>query len=106
MKLVLAIVNKDDSSSVASSLTKGGFSVTKLATTGGFLMAGNTTFLVGVDDSRVDEVLEIVEKQSKKRSQMMPSDTYGNTSYASYPIEVTVGGATVLVLNVERYEKL
>ena len=43
MKLVLSIVSKDDSSMVSSALTQEGFSVTKLATTGGFLMAGNTT---------------------------------------------------------------
>lgn len=106
MKLVMAIVNKDDSSTVSASLTKEGFSVTKLATTGGFLMAGNTTFLVGVDDNRVDEVISIVEKQSKKRTQVIPSTTYGTSAYASFPVEVTVGGATVFVLNVERFEKL
>ena len=65
MKLVLAIVNKDDSGTVSSALTKEGFSVTKLATTGGFLMSGNTTFLVGIDDNRVEEVLAIIEKHSK-----------------------------------------
>ena len=106
MKLVLAIVNKDDSGSVSSALTKEGFSVTKLATTGGFLMAGNTTFLVGVDDNREDEVISIVEKHSKKRTQVIPSTTYGNSAYASIPVEVTVGGATVFVLNIERYERL
>lgn len=106
MKLVLAIVNKDDSSTVSAALTKEGFSVTKLATTGGFLMAGNTTFLVGTDDSRVEEVLSVIEKHSKKRSQMIPSTTYGNAAYASIPVEVTVGGATVFVLNIERYERI
>jgi len=106
MKLVLAIVNKDDSSTVSSALTKEGFSVTKLATTGGFLMSGNTTFLVGVDDNRVDEVLSVVEKHSKKRSQMIPGTVYGNTDFASIPVEVDVGGATVFVLNIERYERM
>ncbi|HIZ20805.1 MAG TPA: cyclic-di-AMP receptor [Firmicutes bacterium] len=106
MKLVLAIVNKDDSSAVSTALTKEGFSVTKLATTGGFLMAGNTTFLVGVDDERVDQVLATIEKHSKKRTQMIPSTSYGTSAYASFPVEVTVGGATVFVLNIERYEKL
>ena len=52
MKLVLAIVSKDDSSMVSSALTQEGFSVTKLATTGGFLMAGNTTFISGVEDDQ------------------------------------------------------
>ena len=106
MKLVLAIVNKDDSSAVSTALTKDGFSVTKLATTGGFLMAGNTTFLVGVDDERVDQVLATIEKHSKKRTQMIPSTSYGTSAYASFPVEVTVGGATVFVMNIERYENL
>ena len=53
MKLIIAIVNKDDSSAVSAALTREGFSVTKMATTGGFLMAGNTTLLMGTDDSRV-----------------------------------------------------
>ena len=106
MKLVLAIVSNDDSGMVSAALTKDGFSVTKLATTGGFLMAGNTTFIVGVEDDRVDEVIKIVEQQSKKRTQVIPSTTYGTSAYASFPVEVTVGGATVFVLNIERYEKL
>lgn len=106
MKLVLAIVNKDDSGTVLAALTKEGFSVTKIASTGGFLMSGNTSILVGVDDSRLDEVIDIIEKHSKKRSQMIPSSTYSNSAYSSIPVEVTVGGATVFVLNVERYERL
>ena len=50
MKLILAIVSNDDSSKVSSALTKNHFSVTKLATTGGFLLSGNTTFLIGTQD--------------------------------------------------------
>ena len=41
MKLILAIINHDDANTVTQALTKKGFSSTKLATTGGFLMAGN-----------------------------------------------------------------
>lgn len=106
VKLIIAIVNKDDAGTVSSSLTQAGFAVTKLATTGGFLMAGNTTFLIGTDASRVDEAVSIVEKHSKKRTQMTPSNTYATNSYTSFPVEVAVGGATVFVLDVERYEKL
>lgn len=107
MKLILAIVNNDDSSIVQSSLTHEGFSVTKLATTGGFLMAGNTTFIVGIDDDKVQQVIDVIDKHSRKRSQMMPaSSSYGVGVYTSFPVEVTVGGATIFVLNVERFEKI
>ena len=108
MKLILAIVNSDDSSDVMRALTKEGIQVTKLATTGGFLMAGNTTFMIGTDESKVDGIIEIIQKYSHKRTQVMPaSSSYAAGGVnASYPVELTVGGATVLVLNVERFEKL
>ena len=106
MKMVLAIINYDDAQDVISSLMKAGFSITKLATTGGFLQAGNTTFLVGTEDERVDDVLGIIEKHCKKRTQVIPGNTYGTTAYASFPVEVTVGGATVFVTNIERFERL
>ena len=50
MKLILAIVSNDDASSVNAALTKENYSVTRLATTGGFLRAGNTTMIVGTED--------------------------------------------------------
>ncbi len=107
MKLVLAIVSYDDSSMVSSALTKDGFAVTKLATTGGFLKSGNTTFIVGTDDDKVDQVIEIIAKQSRRRTQLVPSTTTLDIGmYSSYPVEVTVGGSTVFVLNVDRFEKV
>lgn len=107
MKLIFAIVSNDDSSKVSKELTKSKFSVTKLATTGGFLMAGNTTFIIGTDDDKVEEVIEIIGTYSKKRTQMVPSSaSYGVGMYTSFPVEVQVGGATVFVMNVERFEKL
>jgi uncharacterized protein YaaQ len=107
MKLVLAIVNNDDSAAVASHLTKNGFYATKLATTGGFLKAGNTTFICGVEDERLEEVLEIIRAQSKRRTQMVPTTTFYDAGlYAAYPVEVTVGGATIFVLDVAQFEKV
>ena len=106
MKLILAIVSNDDSAVVSAALTREGFSVTKLATTGGFLMAGNTTFLVGVEDEKVDAVIDLIKKQSKRRTQMVPTtSSFDVGMYSTFPVEVTVGGATIFVLNVDRFEK-
>ena len=107
MKLIFAIVNKDDSSSVSSALTRAGFSVTKLATTGGFLMAGNMTLLIGTDDEKVDNCIAVIARCCKQRTEVVPSTaSYGLGVATAYPLEVTVGGATVFVTNVERFEKL
>lgn len=109
MKLIIAIVQDEDASRLIGKLMDSGFGVTKLATTGGFLRAGNTTLLVGVDDDKFQEAMGVIEKVCKSRKQMAASPApVGGTQngYAPYPIEVTVGGATVFVLSVDQFIKL
>ncbi len=111
MKLIIAIVQDEDASKLLSVLMQQGFGVTKLATTGGFLKAGNTTLLLGVDDSRIDEAVHAIESVCKSRKQITtaPSTMLGGMThgeYQSYPIEVTVGGATLFVLTVDQFMKV
>lgn len=107
MKLVIAVVQDKDSNRLSNALIKEGFRATKLASTGGFLRAGNTTFLIGTEDDRVNEVLQVIKSNCKIREQMVtPVSPMGGTtdSYIPFPVEVQVGGAAVFVLPVERFE--
>lgn len=107
MKLLFAIINNDDSHAVQSSLTKSGYQTTKLASSGGFLMAGNTTFMICAEDENVNEIIEIIRDNSHKRQQFVPtSSSFRSGDNATFPVEVTVGGATVFVTNIERFEKV
>ncbi len=107
MKMLLAIINSDDAHSVMNHLMEAGFQITKLATTGGFLRAGNVTILIGLEDSRLDEAMDIIRKYSNTRKQIIPTTAnLGVGFHPAMPVEVTVGGATVFVLNVEQFEKL
>ena len=107
MKMVLAIINYDDSQDVISSLMIAGVSITKLATTGGFLKAGNVTILIGLDESKLDECFDIIRERSSSRKQIMPATAeLGMGFFPSTPEQVEDGGATVIELNVERFEKM
>ena len=107
MKLVTAIVNKEDSKAVCNELLKAKFYVTRLATTGGFLMAVNMTLMLGTEDERVDECIACISKCCKQRTEIVPGTaSLGGGLESTMPIQVTVGGATVFVTNVERFEKL
>ncbi len=107
MKLILAIVSDEDAGKVSGELSKNNFSVTKLATTGGFLKAGNTTMLIGTEDEKVQQVIDIIESKSKRRKQITVSGMHIQEQAAgAYPIEVEVGGATIFVLNIDRFEKV
>ncbi|MDN4076222.1 MULTISPECIES: cyclic-di-AMP receptor [Fictibacillus] len=108
MKMIIAVVQDKDSSRLADALVKHEFRATKLATTGGFLKAGNTTFMIGVEDQQVDRVLEIIKENCKSRNQLVApvSPMGGNAdAYVPYPVEVEVGGATVFVLPVESFQQ-
>ena len=63
MKLIIAIVQDEDASRLISTLMNEWYSVTKLATTGGFLRAGNTTLLLGGEDDRVKGALDVIERK-------------------------------------------
>ena len=75
MKLLLAIVNNDDSALASSALTDAGYSVTKLSTTGGFLMVGNTTLLIGTEDDKTQGAIDILKRYCTTRKQMVSSST-------------------------------
>lgn len=109
MKLIISIVQDEDASRLINNLMSESYRVTKLATTGGFLRAGNTTLLVGVEDDQLDNALSVIEKVCKSRKQIAttPSPISGTTGvYMPFPVEVTVGGAIIFVMDVEQFRKI
>lgn len=109
MKLVFAIVHDEDGPKVMEELNKNGFSVTKLCSSGGFLKAGNTTLLVGIEEENLDTVIDVIKKKSKSRKQVINSSMTPNGMggmFIPYPVEVVVGGATIFVLDVNQFEKV
>lgn len=107
MKLVMAIVKDDDSFNIMNELSLAGYFVTKLASTGGFLKVGNTTLICGVEDEQVDDVIEIIKKEGHSKKQFTNGINNANmNNYVQPPIEVTVGGATIFVLDVDKFVKV
>ncbi|HEY4543097.1 MAG TPA: cyclic-di-AMP receptor [Tissierellaceae bacterium] len=108
MKMIIAIVQDQDAPSLIEDLTKNRFRITKLSSTGGFLKAGNSTLLLGVDEDKVDEAIKIIERNCKTReitTSLMSSGMPGDT-YIPYPVEVKVGGATLFMLDVDEFIRI
>ncbi len=109
MKLVAAIVHNEDAGSLVDALLEREYRATRLHSSGGFLKQGNATILVGVEDDRVDDVLGIISNNCHSRRQFvnpMPPILEPGEFYMPYPVEVEVGGATVFVVPVERFERI
>lgn len=109
MKLIYAIIRNDNEDDVSSALMKEHFQVTRLATTGGFLRKGNTTLMIAAPDEEVDRCIDTIKQQCGKRQKITVNMPYvSGTSmmnYTTMPMSVEIGGATIMVVPLERFEK-
>ncbi len=109
MKAIIAVVQGQDTGKVGQALRQKGIAFTTIDSTGGFLRERNVTFLIGVADENFEAVMDLLSANSHTRSEYVssyPSAFDPAEFYMPRPIEVQVGGATVWVLDVERYEPL
>lgn len=104
MKLILAIIQPQDASSLVDALTEQGLRVTRLSSQGGFLREGNVTLMLSVADSEVEMVIKTVREHCSTRTRYvspMPPIVESGEFYPLAPLEVQVGGATIFVLKAE-----
>ena len=109
MKLVVAIVHNEDAGALVDALLSAQFRTTRLHSSGGFLKESNATIVLGVEDDQVEAALAIVREQCSARTQSvnpMPPIMEPGEFFMPYPLEVEIGGATVFVLPVERFERI
>lgn len=109
MKLIVAIVHNEDAGALVDALLDREYRATRLHSSGGFLKQSNATIIVGVEEAQVEEVLAIVRDNCTSRTQVvnpMPPIMEPGEFFMPYPLEVEVGGATVFVLPVERFERI
>jgi len=109
VKLIVAIVHNEDAGALVDALLDREYRATRLHSSGGFLKQSNATIVVGVEDLQVEEVLGVVRENCTSRTQVvnpMPPIMEPGEFFMPYPLEVEVGGATVFVLPVERFERL
>jgi uncharacterized protein YaaQ len=88
MKMIIAIIRDEDSEKVSLGLINADFRVTRIASTGGFLRRGSTTFMIGIADEKVDEAFQIIRKN------------------CSPEIEPGNNRATLFVIDISNFEQI
>ena len=113
MKLLIAIISKDDKDETERRLTGEGFMLTEMGTTGGFLKKKNVTLLIGTSDDKSERAKEILKSVAGRRSIKM----YNNGAVQlnngltppienmPVPLESEAGGCTVFELSADKISK-
>jgi len=104
--LMLAVVQEQDLDVAIRAIGTFGAPVVYLASAGGFLGRRNATLLIGLPDGREEAVLRELRKSCRQRVEYLSMPLEGSPLPMPTPIPVTIGGATVFALPVERCEEI
>jgi len=102
--LMAVVIQEEDVENASSALTKLGLSVTCIASSGGFLREGNVTLLIGLAKGQEEAVVQALQSSCRQRVKYLSAPVEGLPPDLAQPIQVSVGGATLFVFEVERYE--
>ena len=106
-KLVLAVLQGSDSDNTIRILNERGFMV--LSSTGGFLKKKSTTVMIGVEEDRLEEALDVLQKYAGHRKETVYQSVtmpHGEMSAVPpVPMEVMAGGAAVFIVSLDDIRK-
>lgn len=109
MKLIVAVVHREDVGTVTDTLVAGGFDITCIDESGGALREQFATLLVASADQHADEAKRLIRQVARARPHyldpVMPI-LEPTEFFAASPLEVIVGGASVYTLRVSRYVRM
>ena len=110
MQLLIAIVQAEDADLLVDRLVTQEYRVTRINSIGSFLMRGNATILIGVENGRIEPVLSTIRAICHTRREYMnmapPVEAIAGSLAAVMPVEVLVGGAIVFQFPVKRFLRL
>ena len=103
-RLMTVVMQSQDVDHAIEELGKAGLVSTLLSSTGAFLGSRNTTLLIGMSAGQEAEAVRILGETCRRRVEYVATPLEGAPFHLPLTTPVTVGGATVFTLEVERYE--
>jgi uncharacterized protein YaaQ len=104
--LLLAVVQEQDIERATNAAEAVGAPVVYLASTGGFLGHRNATLLIGLPEGLENQLIDALHLNCRQRVEYMTMPVEGTPMPLPTPVPVTVGGATIFALPVERFEEI
>lgn len=103
MVILMVVLQAQDADLVTTSLKRTGVVAYELSSTGAFLGRKNVTLLIPVDSTKVEMVLSELKRNCRQRIEYVSMPIEGQPLPIPSPIPITVGGATIFILEIDQY---
>lgn len=104
-RLLMAVIQSQDVDAAMNALNSQGFNVTRLPSVGGFLGRRNATLMIRTSPDREKFALETLNQNCRQRIEYIAVPLESAPLPLPAPTPITVGGATIFTVDVERYEE-
>jgi uncharacterized protein YaaQ len=104
-RLVVAVIQEQDVEVAESELGNLNVSINRLPSAGGFLGQRNVTLLIGINHSIEDKMLQAIRQSCRTRIEYVTLPVEGSPIPMPSPTPITVGGATLFLFDIERFEE-
>lgn len=103
--LMTTVIQEQDIDLAMRALGQLNIPIAHLASAGGFLGRRNATVLIGLPDGMEEKVIKALQASCRQRIEYLAIPLEGSPLPMPTPVPVTVGGATIFTLPVERFEE-
>jgi uncharacterized protein YaaQ len=105
-RLMTVVVQEQDVDAAMHALKKCGIGSTRLSSIGGFLGRRSATLLIGLVAGQEEAIVNILRQNCRTRVEYVTIPLEGSPLPLPAPTPITVGGATIFVLDLDRYEEV
>ncbi len=105
-RLMTAVVQAQDVENAINSLATAGLFVIQISSTGAFLGRRNATLLIGLPEAQEQAAVDSLSRSCRRRVEYLATRLEGAPFHLPLSTPVTVGGATIFTLDVERWEEI
>jgi uncharacterized protein YaaQ len=105
MKMVMAVVPRDEAMHVLETLVAAGHMATFSESRGGMLRQAQLMLFIAVEKKDLEPVLTIIHDSCHSHVVVESSEPGMAFASSPTPVEAELGGAVVFVWDLERYEK-
>lgn len=103
--MMIAVIQSQDIDAANAALKSVNIHATRLPSVGGFLGRRNATMLLGLQPDQIEKAKIALQESCRQRIEYLAVPLESAPLPLPTPTPITVGGANILTVNIERFEE-
>ena len=105
MKMIMAIIPKNEAEAVLDNLVEAGYTATYLESRGWVMRRSQMTLFIAVHKDQVEPVMDIIRTHCHSQIRINPVHSEGGQGGTEAPVQADFGGAVIFMWGLDSVQK-